>query len=466
MYKIFLIIFVFIYSGYSQPATWQRVYNGPAQYKDFGNDITLSNNGHIYIVGTSQFHVSPYYRLYILNLFPNGDTNWTRILGLNNGIWGGEAFSSTLTPDNNLIITGSSAKIFTLMLDSNGNTISEKIYNNYGMSYCIRNTGNGYILCGTNQDSIVDKGFILKIDSFGDRVWQTFTNSWFRLFSIENTNDGGYIAAADYYIVRTDSTGNIVWQKFFTNYECVGIRTIEKLSNHYVVGGSGIDSINPNISGGCLLMINEDGNIIKRRLYPQYKSEVFSNMDIKNNRIILSYFHQNNGNDTCYNRIIITDTNFNLITQKFINYSGWVEIESIEATNDNHYLFTGFADYGNPLNWADVYLLKTDSLINFTPGYIDIKKISENIPKDFIVYQNYPNPFNSSTTIKYDIPKTGLVTLKIYDIFGKEIYSNNIYCTAGTHTYTFDGINLASGLYFYKIMTGDYVETKKMVLIK
>jgi tetratricopeptide (TPR) repeat protein len=88
------------------------------------------------------------------------------------------------------------------------------------------------------------------------------------------------------------------------------------------------------------------------------------------------------------------------------------------------------------------------------------------IPKEFILYQNYPNPFNPSTIIKYDIPKTGLVTLKIYDILGKELYSNKIFCTAGTHTYTFDGTNLASGLYFYRRETGSYVETKKMVLIK
>jgi hypothetical protein len=101
--------------------------------------------------------------------------------------------------------------------------------------------------------------------------------------------------------------------------------------------------------------------------------------------------------------------------------------------------------------------------------------VNPNVPKDFKLYQNYPNPFNPKTTIKYDIPaslnpseggKPVLVTFKVYDVLGKEIFSTSEFRSAGTYQVTFDGSNYASGLYFYRIQAGDYVDTKKMLMIK
>ena len=82
------------------------------------------------------------------------------------------------------------------------------------------------------------------------------------------------------------------------------------------------------------------------------------------------------------------------------------------------------------------------------------------------MYQNFPNPFNPKTTIKYDLPKDGFLTFKVYDVLGKVLYSTIEYNHAGTYIFTFDGTNYASGLYFYRLESGSYVETKKMVLVK
>lgn len=89
------------------------------------------------------------------------------------------------------------------------------------------------------------------------------------------------------------------------------------------------------------------------------------------------------------------------------------------------------------------------------------------VPFKLVLAQNYPNPFNPVTTIRYIIPKKELVTLKIYDILGREvkILVNEIK-DAGTYSAEFDASNLASGIYFYKIASGDFTETRKMVLIK
>jgi hypothetical protein len=88
-------------------------------------------------------------------------------------------------------------------------------------------------------------------------------------------------------------------------------------------------------------------------------------------------------------------------------------------------------------------------------------------PEKFMLAQNYPNPFNPTTTIVYGVPNNGPVTLKIYDNSGKEVATLvNEPKTEGYYTITFSAPDLASGIYFYKLESGNYVATKKMVLMK
>jgi photosystem II stability/assembly factor-like uncharacterized protein len=100
---------------------------------------------------------------------------------------------------------------------------------------------------------------------------------------------------------------------------------------------------------------------------------------------------------------------------------------------------------------------------NFPIGIKEIGTISE----VFSLSQNYPNPFNPSTTIKYDIPKSSHVQIVIYDILGREVGQLlNEEKKPGSYEITWDGSGFASGVYFYKIMTNDFVETKKMLMLK
>jgi|WetSurMetagenome_2_1015567.scaffolds.fasta_scaffold06965_3 hypothetical protein len=98
---------------------------------------------------------------------------------------------------------------------------------------------------------------------------------------------------------------------------------------------------------------------------------------------------------------------------------------------------------------------------------ISVKSISSEIPQGYSMYQNYPNPFNPSTTIKFDIPKSGMINLKIYDMLGREVkslYSGHL--EAGKYEFNFNGQDLSSGLYLYKLETGNFKKTIKMVLLK
>ncbi len=89
------------------------------------------------------------------------------------------------------------------------------------------------------------------------------------------------------------------------------------------------------------------------------------------------------------------------------------------------------------------------------------------IPREFSLSQNYPNPFNPATKIKFDLPFTANVVLKLYDNIGKEIQTLiNEELIAGTYVYELNGINLSSGVYFYKITAGNFIDTRKMILVK
>jgi len=100
-------------------------------------------------------------------------------------------------------------------------------------------------------------------------------------------------------------------------------------------------------------------------------------------------------------------------------------------------------------------------------GYINLDLKNNQIVTEYKLNQNYPNPFNPVTTISYQIPNDGFVTLKVYNILGKEVASLvNGQKTSGRYNVQFDGSKLTSGIYFYKISAGDYSATKKLILIK
>jgi len=85
----------------------------------------------------------------------------------------------------------------------------------------------------------------------------------------------------------------------------------------------------------------------------------------------------------------------------------------------------------------------------------------------FALGQNYPNPFNPATTISFELPKASQVTLGVFDILGREVsVLVNERRDAGVHEVKFDGSNLASGVYIYRIQAVDYVATKRMLLMK
>ncbi len=96
-----------------------------------------------------------------------------------------------------------------------------------------------------------------------------------------------------------------------------------------------------------------------------------------------------------------------------------------------------------------------------------VKEGHNNLPANFSLKQNYPNPFNPTTIINYSLPRSNMVTIKVFDILGNEVASLvNEEKPAGSYSVNFNGNKLSSGVYFYRMKAGSFVETKKLILMK
>jgi hypothetical protein len=156
-----------------------------------------------------------------------------------------------------------------------------------------------------------------------------------------------------------------------------------------------------------------------------------------------------------------------------------LEINIVELASDMAEYSVAFkasnfpASVGNKLGiWFDnvsdsASWMGLDNVRLINSGATDVKTSLIN-PKFYSLEQNYPNPFNPSTTISFSIPSSSIVTLTIYDIIGREVKTliNKETKNSGNYVVLFNGSNLPSGIYFYKLHADKFVVTKKMVLIK
>ncbi len=154
----------------------------------------------------------------------------------------------------------------------------------------------------------------------------------------------------------------------------------------------------------------------------------------------------------------------------FMTLSNWTSASSLNIDTIQH-----------PSYSSTEYLFVTTSLNSYKPiwkGPVNVvasgvnESDLDNIPATFELEQNYPNPFNPTTTIKYGLPTKSQVTLKVYNLLGQEINTLvDQVVPAGTHETEWDGkdktgAEVATGIYFYKLVAGHFIDTKKMMLIK
>jgi hypothetical protein len=162
------------------------------------------------------------------------------------------------------------------------------------------------------------------------------------------------------------------------------------------------------------------------------------------------------------------------------NYGFDVERRTVGETVSGKWEKVGFVAGNGTSNSAHSYSY-TDNVITAGTYVYRLKQIDNGgtfkysseaqvtvaVPTSFALGQNYPNPFNPTTVINYQLPVTGSVSLKVYDVIGREVATLvNEQKDAGNYQVTFNASNLASGMYFYRLQAGSYTSVKKLVLMK
>jgi Secretion system C-terminal sorting domain len=146
--------------------------------------------------------------------------------------------------------------------------------------------------------------------------------------------------------------------------------------------------------------------------------------------------------------------------------SDWTKVGFVQGSgNSNSPKSYGFTDNNVSGGAKFLYRLKQKD-IDGSFEYSDTVEVT--LTAQYALYQNYPNPFNPTTTIKFDLPQAARVSLIVYNILGQKVMTlvNNETLSAGIHSVPFNGINLASGTYIYRLQTDKYVQIRKMILLK
>ena len=350
-----------------------------------------------------------------------------------NLIWQ-KSFSGTskaiiLAKDNNYIIYGEvsdsiSYQNYILKVDTSGNIIWNK---RFGYEVLAQSVVESIDSCIYTISSLYTIHYqnISKLSKNGDLIWSknilpnTYSDKKVIIEKSFNELYIGYGLSERYHLLKIDTSGAVLWDSsfaFLQNYNMLGFDVMCKTTNgDFILGGAAalIDTIGYDFA---FIKINQNGNLI-------------------------------------YRRAISTAP------------GSQQEILGIDYTNDNGLVLVGETSYGNVGQRRNIIIAKTDSN-GYTSPIILIKNHNQ-FTNNFELYQNYPNPFNPVTNIKYQIANSSFVSLKIYDVLGREVSTLvNEFKKAGSYIVTFNGSALASGVYFYRLNAGDFSETKRMLIIK
>ena len=468
---VFLIIIVSISTLQGQVDTvWTKTFGGNAY--DAGISVQQTTDGGYIIGGFTGSFGSGGYDFWLIKTDASGDTIWTKTYG---GYSTDLGHSVEQTNDGGYIFTGvtrsfgaGNGDVWLIKTDSSGDTLWTKTYGGTdydGGNSVQQTTDEGYIITGWTES--FGSGFIdlwlIKTDSSGETLWtKTFGEiNEDEGYSVQQTADGGYILAGStrpensqfhfQWLIKTDASGNKQWSRYFYDGNAMSVQ--QTLDGGYITTGAANDPLNNDL---LVLKTDSSGND-DWKIY--YNCDYCPGNSIK--QTIDGGYIIAGSTSTNPNVLLIKLTAFGdiLWTKTFGGYYN-DEGYSVQQTTDNGFIITGYTkSYGS--GGGDVWLIKT------TPDISDVEPNAGRIPSDFSLSQNYPNPFNPTTTITYKIPQPEFVSLKVYDILGREVATLvNEEKPAGSYELQFEGRGLTSGIYFYQLKTGIFVETKKMVLLK
>jgi hypothetical protein len=266
-------------------------------------------------------------------------------------------------------------------------------------------------------------------------------------------------------VLRTDSLGNEFWRKFpmptLNNNTC---NTIRKFNSGYLTTG-GEDS-------SYIVKLDTSGTMVKYKAIPLPDStysytinEIWIELDKFNN--IIHYRNQSTKFGLEYfTNIKKLDSNFNILIDKNLKiYHSFIRISSCLTLNNGDIIFSGACELSN-MFFNRFYAIRTDKYFNFPP--LQVTNTSFLIPEETELISNYPNPFNATTKIKFNVAKSGVLKLNIYNSRGQIVSTLiNNQTKQGIFELIWDSKNLPSGIYYAVLINNvNLINSLKLILVK
>ncbi len=467
---------------------WAVVYDAGDDAEDIATAIAVDNTGNVYVTGTSYFDVT-FDDIVTIKYNAAGVQQW--ITRYTNGAGGHPEEGHSITTDNsgNIYVTGKAYEsgmggnnIVTIKYNSAGVQQWAIIYNgpgntgDSGESIILDNAGNicvtGYSMgSGTAYDCVT-----IKYNSGGTQLWLQRYNGPGNLDDfpvlIKADNSGNvYITGStrssmsdpDYATIKYNSSGVQQWA---ARYDGPGSDSLD-FANSLAIDPAG----NVYVTG-------ESGSLIN----PDYATVKYNSNGVQQ----WAQRYNGTGNSYDYGHSIAVDISGNVfITGSSIGSGTGLDCATIMYNNSGvQQWLQGYNGPGNSIDGGLV--VAVDNAGNVIVGggstgsgtgndytvikynhTIGIQQINNEIQDNFSLLQNYPNPFNPTTNIHFAIPRSSFVKLIVYDMLGREVETLvNENLSAGTYNADWNAANYSSGVYFYKLETENFTETKKMLLIK
>lgn len=472
------------YNSVTGDTAWVRQYTGPGVNEDKALAITSDNLGFVYVTG---FSFQPTRDIVTLKYDMAGNLQWASTFnGSNNG--GDYGFAIEVDGSGNVYVAGRSDEgglqhFTTIKYNSTGVQQWAAVYN------------------GPLSQSF-DQAQDIAVDNSGN-VYVTGYTSVFQNFS-----------TADYLTLKYNSGGNLEWDERYNgtgNSEDQAIKIIAVNNAVYVTGRS--DSLNGNYNFYTIKYRDNNGDIQAAASYsgPPLRqidiaacmsadnagniyvtgssmgtSNTYDYATVKYNSDLVQQWaarYEGSGTDMCAkvrtsgSGVYVTGSSDgtggrDFLTVKY-NMSGQPQWEmrfagpaggndyasSLTVDQFDNVFVTGYANVSGTEN--DIYTIR------YSPVPLGIEPVSGNVPQNYNLYQNYPNPFNPSTNIKMDIPASSQTKLVIYDILGREVQTLvNENLNPGTYIVRWNAASVSSGIFFYKLTSGAFVKTNKMIMVE
>ena len=491
---LFVFQFLYITDIYSQNDTlWTKTFGGTSS--EGANAICVTPEGDFVIAGYTYSITGRNAEIYVVKTDADGNQLFDNTFG---GTGWEIGYSICKAVDNSgYIITGHTSSfgthskdVFLLKIDNQLNQVWIKTYGGLGIdigkTVCTTSDG-GYIICGYTESfgAGEDDIFLIKTNSSGDTTW-TKTIGCERSDigrSVIETSDGHFLIAgstglydtpgiptgknSEIFVVKTDLSGNAVNMKTFWVIDNdqgdfdAGFSICETSDGNYCVAGissaEGVEVLDLSV----IKMDTSLTSIWKKRIEAGFYDFGYSVCEASPDGGVIVSGNFNNA-QTGKSDLLIAglNSNGNEVWKRTYGGNGNDGSRCLRRISDDKFIIAGYtSSFGS--GSYDMWLLK------FQNELTGIKDKESTNSKSFYLNQNYPNPFNPNTKIKYVIPQRIFVSLKVYDVLGNQV--DTLVRTeqeAGEYEVEFDGSQIMSGIYFYRLKAGSYSEARKMIVLK